>query len=761
MSRRGVVINVDDDSNDIRPNQRPSGQQTAFRSWIIRKGQSGSFCKVIVIASILLLALFAAFFGLWVLTERNAFTATHTVVGERGPPGYCNLTQTNQTFIIAGETVLGDNLTIGGDFIMGDSFSIYEDPSTNCIVFNSTRPICMNNCLKTNCISSFTPGSNLTFNTPIVFPNGYPIYFLSSPTVQTSITIGGTTLFWNGSSLSFIGPVTLPTTAAVPIIVGSAGEITQSGSCILFNTSCVQFTGNVSFLGSGGLISPVVYTQMTMNGPIYFGNTTTMGIQQTNTTNLNIFSPSTLTLTSPSTTITGNLSVSGTITSQIKTSSSVLFECNPGPVYGTVGFDSNCSCLTISSPNGICLTANGSSGITVTATAGGLNIVDTPVSFSGSSYIASDVYINGVINVTGDINVNGAITATTLDFIDLNVSGSTYLSGPVYFNTTNITFSLINSTVIRADYITSRNQTTFQGQGATFDTGTTLLITSNLTINSIQSQVRCSNPVFVPNTPSTPNNASCVLECTDMSRCTTTMNNTYVLRRFEVGTSLNTSIVGEVYLGSITTNRQLSKLEINAVNVEINSTFPVLFNGDIDVQGSILQGVDPHPCCSGEQVDVNNKVLIVQMNVNTISLTTSEVSIIPFDTIQNPSSSLSIAWNSITYTFTSNQTRMYSITVYLSLDPSQFSSGTWRGVTLIRSFTLPSSTPVPIRICTHHTSFLSAPTRMEIVCTYVGFFDSGDTFQVTPYYDYSGSITLRGSNFPVLNPTTRLEVYAI
>jgi hypothetical protein len=116
-------------------------------------------------------------------------------------------------------------------------------------------------------------------------------------------------------------------------------------------------------------------------------------------------------------------------------------------------------------------------------------------------------------------------------------------------------------------------------------------------------------------------------------------------------------------------------------------------------------------------------------------------------------------FNTATNTFTASSAAMYSITVYLSMDPAQFSLGSFRGVTLQRTFSFPASVVVPIRVCSQRTDFAGAPTPFQITCTYNGFLQSGDTFYVTAFYDFVGTLTLNGASSVVTKPTTRLEIY--
>src|SRR5690606_10567561 len=121
---------------------------------------------------------------------------------------------------------------------------------------------------------------------------------------------------------------------------------------------------------------------------------TSYGIQQGGAT-LNIFSSSILSLTSatqtnlvtPMTSISGNMTLNGTVTNTLKVANGIQFECNPGPVHATIGFQSNCSCLRVESHNGVCMVANGTMGIQMTASSGGVNIVNSPLAFINGSYI--------------------------------------------------------------------------------------------------------------------------------------------------------------------------------------------------------------------------------------------------------------------------------------------------------------------------------------------------------------------------------------
>jgi hypothetical protein len=753
-----------EDIGDGWDGNEPEGdyQRRQWRSHISRMARQDTTCRTVMVFGFFMVVLVGGLIAIALLAIRTSFEETHVVIGPRGPMGICNLSHANQTFLIAGDTIVGNNLTVSGSFFLDDTFNVYSNGS--CVVFNSTLPLCMNNCLKTDCIDSTVPGGNVTIGGQLV--TYFNSYFYGTVFVSTTLDIGGASFFWNGTTLIFTGPSNLGSMVDIPLDVNGTGTIGQNGSCMFFDaTQCIEFQGTVAFLSS--VQGPLFVNGTATFDPSIFIHNSSYGLQWTGTAldlfsisnELDLTSPVGITIDSPSTNVTGNVTIGGTVVDLLKLSQNGLqITCLPGPQTGTLNFSPGCGCLSISSTSGICLNASGTQGIN--AIGGGGNFtINGPMNlnFVGGSTIGTSATVNGDLTTVGNVNVGGSLTVVgNITYANLAVTGSSLFVGPITATDTGNYFTGLNVTALTANVIVSQFLTTFNGLGAIFPSGTTLQIASNISISSLSSQLQCTSPIFFPDTLTTPNGSPCVPECTDMQRCSPKVANLTVVGNLHVGDDFTSPVIGNVSFGIIST-KALGFFTVNANVVQIQSPASVKVLADIDVTGNILQGGMTHPCCTG--VGGSTLWLVVEVNGVTTSVATSEVTKVPFNLIQTPSSSLASNFNTVTNTFAAPVPAMYSITVYLSMDPAQFGSGTFRGVTLSKTFSFPTSTNVPIRICSQRTDFAAAPTPFQITCTYNAFFQAGDTFFVTAFYDFVGSLTLNGAGSVVTKPTTRLEIY--
>lgn len=776
FGRRGESFEPTEiDANGLEYETATAGEAAASsaylrRTLVSRLSERDSTCRTVLIFGFSMVILAALLIGLSLLSIRTSFESTHTVQGERGPMGICNLSHANQTFLVAGNTIIGDNLTVGNALNLPD-VSIYSNGS--CIVFDSNLPLCIETGIKTNYVNSTVPNGQIVVGGSIYTEEDAT--FCGDLNVCTTFNIGGASFVWNGTYLTFTGPSNLGSLVTVPLNVGSSGTIDQLGNCMFFNANqCLVVNGTTTFLsGINGPLS--VNGTATFNPAVYVVNSS-YGMQFVSPSGgLNVFSnagplvlsaPSSIvSVVSPLLNVTQDVSVYGTVQNLLKLSSAGLqTTCTPGPQTGGLAFSPGCGCLTLSSTSGICLNAAGTQGIT--ASGGGNFTVTGPsmnLNFASGASIGTPVTVNGALSVNGASSVSGnsyvggdLTVAGNFSFTNLYVSGTSYFSGPIVATNPNNNFTGINAVVINSNITVSKVLTTFQGGGAVFAPGSTLQVTSNFYISSLASQLKCASPIFIPNTPSTPNNFSCVPECTDMQRCSPKVANLEVVGLFKVGTDYTTTTIGNVSLGAIN-GKQMGYFNLNAASVIIQSPSPVSVMGDVDITGSIFQLGSVHPCCTG--VGGPALWLVAEMSTITSSLANSEITKIPFDVIQNPSSSLVSNFNTVTNTFTSGVGAMYSITVYLSMDPAQYLLGTFRGVTLIRTFSFPTSTMVPIRICSQRTDFTTPPIPFQITCTYNAFLQAGDMFYVTGFFNFAGPLTINGASSVVTKPTTRLEIY--
>ena len=739
-----------------------------WRSYLVSNGTRDSTCRQVMMFGFAMVVLAGVFVGLSLFFVREQYDSTHVVVGPRGPMGQCNISHANQTFLIAGNTIIGSNLTVKDTLFVGNTFSAYENAS--CFVLNSSKPLCMTSCLKTNCISSTTNNGNIVFNDPIIATEGG--VFGGDLEIADTLEIGGASFHWNGTALIFTGPSNLGGFLELPLVIGTAGTIDQSGQCILVDaTQCIVFDGPVTF--SDTIQGPVSISGGALTvDPALYVHSASSGLQWTGTalelfssaSNVQVTSSGAISLIAPTTNVVGDMTLSGTVTNLLKVSQNGLqTTCSPGPQTGSLKFSSDCSCLSLVSTSGICLNATGPQGVKVNGNGGfTLNGPNMNLNFAGGSSIGTSVNVQGAVTTTGNVNVGGDLSVTgNISYTNLYVTGSSYFGGPIYAASTTNQFTGINASVVVSNVSASYSLATFYGQGILVPPGSKLQVGANISISSTAAQVKCTVPIFIPNTLTTPNSSPCVLECTDMQRCSPTMANLTVNGNLAVGTDYTTTTMGNVTFG-IMTSKPMGKFTVNALDVRVESSSSVKVSADVDITGNILQNGVTHPCCGGGTPPVaQENYLILELNTNTAALTNTEVDKIPFDFIRNPTSAIASAFNIVTYTFTAPSSGMYAITIYLAMDPGQYGQGTFRGLTIRRSFSLPTFPVSPIRICTHPTDEYSpVPTFFQVTCTYVGYFATGNTFYVTANFDFPAILTLIGASAPSVSPpTTRMEIY--
>lgn len=828
-----------------------------FSRFINRTGASDMTFKSVLYFGFFMIILAAGIIGIALLLERNNFQSAHVVVGPQGPMGICNLSHSNQTFLISGNTIIESELMVGTKINVNDSFTIYNNDT--CIVLNSTLPLCIPGGIKTNNISS-EDGLNITINGQI--NTQYSSFFYGDTNIYQQLNIGGTSFVWNGTSLVLTGPSNIGTNNNfnLPGRIGNIGYMNQNGNCLVIGgDQCLIFNASQYISFNSPILGPFY-----VNGSSVFNNTIYVGQNNSNVIRfinglfdfysfsnpIRIYSPISITLNATSNGIinmVGNVSMNGTLLNTLNLSQNGLkTECYPGPQSGSLKFSSNCGCLSLTSTTGICLNASGSQGVMFNSNGNvTLNGSSSKLIFSNGATIGSSVNIQGnltstgTFTLTGDASINGNLNVYgNMTFNSLTVTGSSTFIGPIISYNTNNTFTNINVAGLNSNITISRVNTLFQGLGATFQSGTTLQVMSNLFISSNAAQLRCTSPIFSPNTPSNPNNFPCVPECTDMSRCSPTVSNLNIRGSLNHGTDygygptnatfgnlgqrlqffnvnadnirFNTTncfeIIGclsvptgvivigpitqtggcmdtgclhitgaSVFDGDITStgsNINFNTMNINGVldvSSDVNIGGNTDVNGFLDVAGNILKNGGMHPCCSG-LIDVttvgpptssntDKLFLSLGINANTTNLSTSESTIIPFNHMLTPTSKLIFNFHTGLHVFTAPADAMYAITVYLSMLPSDYVLGFHRGITLYKSFSIPSSIPAtPIRICYQNTAFSTMPTLLQITCTYNGYFKTGDTFYVTASFDYAGPLTING-DLSGMDLPTRLEIY--
>jgi hypothetical protein len=777
---------------------------------VLRRVDVGSgMCRAVLFFGFFMIFTMAIVLGAVLWLERSNFQSTHVVVGPQGPMGICNISHPNQTFYIAGNTLLDANLSVGEMLTVNDSFSLYTNDT--CVVLHSELPLCVPGGLFVNDISSGSDG-------PLRLYGGVmtedPVYFGNDAMIYDNLTIGGTTFYWNGAALELIGPSSLHggSTLPLPLYLDTV-TLDSSGDCFWIEANdCLRFSGDVFFDPS-----TLIQGDFKVNGTGYFDNTvyvgptTTTGLRRTGSV-LELFGTSetirintsgTVNISASLLDIANDVSIGGTITSLLKLSQNGLrLTCPAGPHVGELKFDPSCGCLKLTSSVGICLNASsGTNGILVNSnnnvTFDGPN---TNLVFTGGASVGSDMMINGDLETNGDLDVYGNAfvdgdldVAGALSFGSLVVAGPSSFLGPITSTNVNNTFNNINVIGLNSNVTVSKVNTIFQGQGATFQTGTTLQVMSNLFISSSSSQLKCTSPIFKPDTLGNPNNFPCVQECPDMQRCSHKMKSLEIVESVKLFTDASYTGPANATFGQY--GKYLGFFDVYATNIKLNVTGCVTIegcvnfdssttvsgslgvsnhanvSGNLEVNGSITKGGgEMHPCCSG-LIDVttvgapasshtDKLLLMLGIGGTSATLTTSELMAIPFDTVINSATSkLTTSFDVGTGIFTAPADGMYAVTVYLDIDLTDSLLGAYRGVTLFRTFGYPSIVSlVPVRICYHRTEYGYDPSLFRFSCTYSGYFKTGNMFKPTVYYDYMGSLTLNGIASSSILPTM-MEIY--
>lgn len=747
-------------------------------------GLSNSGMRVVLLGGCFLIGLALALFAVIWAVERNSYVVSQGLPGPRGPPGFCNLSQGNQTFI-AGFMDFSGDVRVGEELFFGnDEASMYVNDS--CFVFNSTLPLCVDSGIATNDIMS-PPGTPLNVKgSPVVLHGNVNNPLGNFNLNQGNLTIGGVTFYYNGTHLDVIGNTTFTNLPlSIPLTIdgtGTIGPIPLNGTtdCLAIQGSqCLYLDGPLYFGPNFSFANPFVFTNnVTIADTLLIGSHG--GITSTNN-DVTLFSNNHVTLTANDNitligdviTFDGEVNFENTITSDVTLGpdNSLTFQCSPGPVTASLGFQDSpdCNCLSFTSDSGLCLNSNSADGINLSGL--GNVVVNGPMDleFASGAGIQGSPTINGSLTVSGDLSVNQDLTVDgSLNFQDLTVSGNAVIQGNIDVLGTQNNIVALNTSYLEANILRTYALASFFGQGASLDAGTTLFVGGKLSIATLQSGLRCNSPIFRPDTINNPTTNPCVPECTDMQRCNHVIKTLHVTDKFEVGVTLAPNLTASVRMG-IMNGKKLTNYQINTEEATINSSTPIKILSDVTITGDILAGpagVDPHPCCTGEQINKNNRVVLVGFTTLIpgipIPIATSEVTVIPFSVIHNPTSSLATAFNPITHLFVAPFDGSFSFTVSLSLDPSESAIGTIRGITMKRDFQTPiANSAILLRICIYPNGSIVSSPFMQITCTYTGYFQSGDTASLLLYHDGGGSLNILGDLVTSYAASSRLEIYAL
>lgn len=735
-----------------------------FNTFMSRLGGGGgsdnSQCRTMSFLVVFMLIVGAVVVGISLYFERQSFMAAHIIEGPQGPMGVCNISHANQTFLIAGNTTIGENLIVTKTLTVGgttnnDAMHIYKNGT--CMVFNSTLPMCIVGGIKTNSISPLSPNSNLTLYGPTLVDG--PTRFYGNTSMDT-LHIGGATFKWNGTRLIISGPTNLGTTVPIPMSIGNAGIIDEINSCISFSApNCMVFGGggSISFDSPIGSSLVVRGSSSVFNQSIFLNNQN-QGISSptspaaaagllhifANAGPVNVSSITKITLAAPVVNVMGNLTIMGNVTDTLKLSEKGFsMTCLPGPQIGGLKFETTttappptntCGCLTLSSTTGICMNASGAQGIRISS--GGnvtLQGATTKLNFVNGAEIGTSVNVRGALNTYGPLTTHGPTTVNgnmvvngNISFTHLEVTENANFLGPITASHVNNLFVGIQAGGITTNVTISKVNTIFQGLGATFQSGTTLQILSNLFISTNAGQLKCTSPIFAPNTATTPNAFPCVPTCTDMRTCSHKMKNLEILGEFILGADpeilADPSLVipNNVRFGWVN-GRPIESIRAHAIDivlqsdnciqlracVTIESTLTIwgglhilggiFFGGDapisststdntfntlrltnklttdsgasvtlggaVNISGPILQEGNPHPCCN--RIDTTGSIPTSRDTKSLLLI----VGISSVTTTLATSGTSRIPFNIIS-TSTSKLSTSYSITNYLYTAPT-------------------------------------------------------------------------------------------
>lgn len=377
-------------------------------------------------------------------------------IGDTGPPGDCNLTSFNGTF-------LASILEISDYIFFQENASIILHPTNPITVFDSNNSLLlgtilfneMDGCFSMEpsiCVSSITG----TINTTILNISGYFLQILNNLVID-SLFFGNQSFIkltelipGNASStvLEFSNniPIYIPN-LALPLFIGSNYLTTGNGTDYLIihsdyiidvQTPVIFLKNSTFFLDGSGIISNLSFTGF-LNYKQNSGFTLPSGgyVSELNGTcgnnsfiinglnsPLQLSSLNGICLSAPSTNFFTNLSIYGNINTPLYLTSQIFFSDNTTSIYNQGG------CLTLEA-NQICLIANTTFNFSTPVTFN-KPIKGSPT-FEGNVTIEGSLFINGsfsLINLTiqDTLRSNKIITnRSTINLLESFESGSQLL----------------------------------------------------------------------------------------------------------------------------------------------------------------------------------------------------------------------------------------------------------------------------------------------------------------------------------------------
>lgn len=706
-----------------------------------------------ILAILFILALAGFVWGV----EYSSFVTRETVAGPPGPPGDTNITDPNGTVVIGSDLVVATNITLGDCLIFDTNGTTVPNPE---ICWNGQ---CMEVDAPYTCVNNlnFTDGSgeicgDVTFKDNVLF---------QSPTIfQDNVTIGGVTFaVINPTDVLVVGNLLFSFNLSLPVIFGPLGYIDDDGSGGLgiFPTNYIYLGGNVSV--AGDFISETTFQQLAtfLNGICFDENGLTC-INVTGSTahfysnqsiviestgdDICLISPTKIKLDAPIIEFLGTINFNSSNINDLIMNGTITFL----PGDATIGIDYD-GCLAI---NADCISLIGN----LTHSGGTFTFNGSGVIFGENTAINSSVTINENLTVLGDtyhdgdVFINGDLTISNgFNFTDLIVSGNATINGDLFINGVlrNVTDAIFDVLTVN-NLFRMLGVAFFQGQSVSISSITNTSIFGPLKIGSLPDTVFCDDPVFRPDTLVEPNPFACIPECPDHARCDDRFNSLYIFEDINVANALlGNSTNPEVNFGAALSN--LFQFRAYADLIVLNSSDTRIVQDILDGNG------DPHPCCTGAQTGSGDRVVEVIMSNNFTNV--SQSAALPFDTVVSLAGGLTTAWNTGTYSFTAPLNALYTFTISLKFDAADSGNGTFRGITMVRSFSTPALAPTTsLHLCTQFISS-SLFVNAQITCTYSGFFEAGDSANLRPYHDASDPLLLVSGTFFDGPTSTRLTIY--
>lgn len=489
----------------------------------------------VFIAGILIISIFGVIFSLQQTSSSASIqsrTGSRGPQGDDGPPGFCNLSSTNETFV-------AKNLHISELLYLKTNSSVVLHPSNSIIFMDGSDETIVStisqgtDCVKIEpilCANVIQPledslpqtlanitdefisvGESLSVEGSIVIRNTSFFRLVEQSPGNTVFQIGGSVPLY----LGFISPP-LSFNPSTYINVNSSYFIFHSNSTIILETVRLLLANALVDLSNSQITSDLSLLQdllLVNNSAIYF---------ETTSSSLGVVSdfPSLFTIdggdfplfiissgnqtirigtNSSSNAISGNTTFSQFITGPLNLVNRLQFPNSDTSIYNNAG------CLTLSASQ-ICLNATNAFNFS------------TPVSFTLP--IVGNMHVNGSLQVNENLLINGSF-----NLINMTVS-----------NTLTATILSVNSTLVQ-NVLNVQN-----GAQIYVDTGGSLVTSSNsfavFQSSSISftppniSAVSCYLPYFSPT-------SGCVPSCTNHSACTDTFS--------QLSVTNDLSVLGNIY----------------------------------------------------------------------------------------------------------------------------------------------------------------------------------------------------------------------